>query len=276
MAIFKVTLVFKYDGVGWTESYALNLNQPTTPQSVYALYALAVANARINLLGGGAFLDYIRISTIGTPFSVFTQKDGRQGGYGVASLPADNGVLIRCYPQNPGPVKSLFLRGIPGSIVTGDQYTPPANWTRALQNFFGVLVPPTVSLWGWYGVNEASKLQSPVTGYTVIAGSNRVQVTTALPIFPAGLVNKKTTVTFTAINGKSELNGKQVVLVNSTTEVTTKDAFGVIAYQGGGTATFQTNQFIPFFSLVDEKLTNRKAGKQLFLPPGRARAKVRT
>lgn len=273
MALWKVTMIFSDQGYGWSESYYLNLSSPQTPQSVYALYGQPLSNVRLPITGNSTALDFVRVSQVNVPFAAIAFRDGRMGTYNVASLFPNVALLVRAQQVAVGPQKNIFMRGLPYTIVKAGEYAPPDVFNGPLKAFFNYLAPPQGLLWGWLGVT--SKVSSPVTGYTVTLGF-QVVVTTLNPIFPVTTPPARISVRFTGINGKSELNGQQVVTCTNATTCQTVDQFGVIPYTHGGKVTVQTKSFVPFNSFVDERINTRKAGRIAFLERGRAAVRAKT
>lgn len=273
MPIYKVTLIFESNGQGWTESYYLNTTLSGDADGVYVPFAQPLSNLRLALLGTGAYLTDVRISTYGTPNKVFVEADGRQGTYAASAAIPNNALLVRCLPLPLGPAKSLFLRGIPQSIIVNQNYAPTTAWVSAYNAWAAFLAPPAAQPWGWMGV--ASKVKTPITGYTVTDGF-QVLVTTQTTPFTVTNPPSKINVRFTGINGKSELNGTQVVIAQTTSSVLTVDQFGVIPWQRGGFVTTQTIGFKAFGYITPERIMTRKAGRPLFEEAGRAKARSKT
>lgn len=273
MPLYKITLVFSSQGYGWTEGYTVT-DTATSPGTIYTKYATALLPLRLAMLGQGAFLQYIRISTILTPFNVQTLEiQGSEGLYNVAAAFPNTALLVRLYPISPGPSKSLFLRGVPYTIIGPDgQFKSNATWLRAYNAWKALISGPNNTAWGWYGVQN--NLKANVTTYVQDPDSFLVSVTVATPLFTAP-VGTKINVRFTGINGKSELNGTWPVTVVSTTTVKTVKPFGVVPFVHGGYATNFAHQFNPCGGTQEQRIMTRKAGRQLFLEHGRSAVRIR-
>lgn len=281
MPFYKFTLVMSYSGYGWTESYIFNAVVSTPTAVLYNTYGQVLAGLRQNLLCAGASVDFVRISTVGALFSAQTFSYGVPGQVNPSGVNPNLAVLVRGSQQGNGPSKSIFIRGIPGTSITANSWLPTADIVKAFNNLTAYLTQsPSGNSWGWLGANEATKITQPISGYTV---GDAFQVTVTIPtpqgqtaIFAGIPIGTKLNVRFTGINGKSELNGTQVVSVVSTTSCITKQQFGVIPWTHGGTCTLTIAQFNRFFNFEADRLTTRKAGKQLFLERGRSPVRVRT
>jgi hypothetical protein len=277
MPVYKATLIFTAEGYGWTESYYLSNGQGGTLQTVYQQFIQPIVGLRLAMLATDVQLAYVRLGIVGTPFAVQLFTIGVQGQYPTTAVMSNLALLIRFSPTTPGAGKSLFLRGIPNTIVTAGNYTPTAQFTSAYTQWKQALTNPFGPVFGWMGV--LSKLTSQITTYTQatqVPNIYQVTVLIANPIIPVGVVGTKGLMRFTGINGKSELNGKQVGYFTSTTSFLTKDQFGVIPYSHGGTATYEFYGFIQAGNTTAERIMTRKAGRELFLERGRAAVRVRT
>jgi hypothetical protein len=230
------------------------------------------------MLGNTAQLQYLTISTLNVPFAAQTfPLPNLTNPNNVSSAFPNVSLLQRCYQTVAGPAKSIFLRGFPYTIISGGQYKPTDQWNQQYQPFVSFLTNTQNGQWGWYGVQ--SKATSLISGYiqnTQPPGQFQVLVTSVNPVFLGLAVGSKQKVRFTAINGKSELNGEQVVYVQSPTTVLTKDQFGVIPWSHGGSVSVQTLGFNTFLSIKPIRIMTRKAGKQLFLEVGRRSVRPRT
>lgn len=278
---YKVTFIFSLNGQGWTESYYLQTPNTITPQQVYDNYASILASFRQSMLATNAFMDYVRVSTVGVPFSAQSFKYAGQGLYSQISTESFVALLVRCVPVQPGPQKNIFIRGMGVNNFTGTVYQPSAEFIKAFSAFKGYIQSnPQGAGWGFLGTNESTKLKALVTGYTVGVGNlvtvSMAPLSTNVQIFAGIPLNTKINVRFTGINQKSELNGTQVVTVTTDHSCTTVKPFGVIPFAGGGTCTYQLKQFNGFLQMNDTKVTERKTGKELFLLRGRQSNRVRT
>jgi hypothetical protein len=277
MALYKLTLVFEYEGYGWTESYVINLAGTPLPGVVFANLAVPLINARIPLLAQDCFLTFARLSTINVPFQVYTVFQNLQGQYGADTAFPNTALKIRFTQQAAGPEKTLFMRGIPFSIINAGNYTPTAQWQKSFGAYGTILAGTNNNVWGWYGVQ--SKVSSTLVSYTqnvVPPAQFQVNIESTTAVFTVPQVGTKRIVRLAGVNGKSELNGTQVVTVTSPTSCLTKDRFGVIPYSFGGTISNPTYGFSAFLNFGAEQIVSRKAGRALFLERGRQPNRART
>jgi hypothetical protein len=294
MPAYKVTMVFGMSGQGWTESYTYNTPATLPLLQVYNNFAVPLINARIAILTSAATITYCRISTQFVRWSAQIFDVSLTGTYGsnaaigaalVQGVIPNLALLVRCYPVAPGPGKSVFLRGLPYTVCTPNGYNPNGFWKKMIQAFFAVLTGGGQGTgWGWIGVTELSQIRCPVLTYAQIPQApNQFQVNITFSVNAAGQsifagqpVGTKGYVRLSGINGKSELNGTQVVIVTGDLTCMTKDQFGVVPYNHGGTGLSNTYSFTPIGSCSDERLVSRKAGRTLFLERGRQPNRART
>ena len=268
----KVSFIFSENGYGWTENYVVNTST-MSPTNVYLTQLGDLVNARLNLLGTGASLDYARISVIGQPRNarLIALQNGA-GRYGAAAAHPNLALLCRMYPGAAGSSKSLFMRGIPGSIVGPDGvYTPNSTWNTPLQTWISIISSTGQNKYGWYGT--ISPQVSNVNSYTVNV-SEQVTVIMATPIFGQVQNNTRTLVRFSGINGKSELNGQWPVTVIDGSTCQTVGQFGLQPYRYGGKATWTSKAFQAIAGVSPLRIDTRKAGKEYFLEPGRRGARA--
>lgn len=283
MPTYKITLVFEMNENGWTESYYLNTPNPLQPSVIFNTYAAQLGSYRQACLCSQANITYVRIATVNVPFAVqtFQFDDFANNNYGTIGYLPYNALLIRCVPTVSGPQKNIFFRGLPSTVFVGTVYQPPAQFTKVITQFINYLLTPQQgAVWGWWGV--ISKTAAPVTGYAYpVTGYQPIVTTgpipaTGNPLFAGLGIGTKLKVRYSGINGKSELNGTQVVLVTGPNTVQTKDNFGLVPFNRAGNCEYPVFGFTTFFALNPEKLTERKPGRPLFVARGRQPNKART
>lgn len=137
MALIRMQMLFTMTGagsraVGWTEQhYSFSAN--TLPGALVQLVALA--NVRINMLGAGVTLRYLRVSDDAVFRDVRSQPGivpnvGAHGPYYLgtfANSPSDFGyaaVLMRCQGQSDFYTRSLFISGTPDLSQDIEHPTP--------------------------------------------------------------------------------------------------------------------------------------------------------
>lgn len=294
MPVYKFTIVFSGNNQGWTESYYYSQPNPLPLAQLYAGPGLGLLQYRQAILANNCSIDYLRIGTVGTKFAVqlFPYNllglygTGVYGAGGVNDVNSNLALLIRCQPAVAGPNKNIFMRGVPYTILKAGEFSPPATFQKPLNVFLGYLIGTSSQFqtWGWWGVTQGSAVTCPVVTYALATQApNQYQVTITFAANPAGNsifqnvpVGTKVLVRLTGINGKSELNGVQVVTVLSPLTCLTKEQFGVVPFSHGGNGTYNLYGFIGIGAAGAEKLVTRKAGMPLFLERGRAKNRTRT
>lgn len=283
MPIYKFTLFFQEVDYGWTESYYLNTPSPTLPSQLYATYGVPLFNARIAILGLNATLNFVRISTYGTPYATSTTATGLAGTYPVNAAFPNVGVLLRCNSTTVGPAKNIFLRGIPYTILVGGVYTPNAVWNTRF-TAYSLFLRSSIQNggWGWVGSQIAAALTAPLTGYTLTEGSTVAITTTSVigqpGVFPfqALPINSKKRLRFSGVNGKSKLNGSWVFTITGNNAATSVDQFALLPYTHGGFVRVDTFAFNQFSTVNAERAVSRKAGRVAFLEVGKAKRQILT
>jgi hypothetical protein len=274
---YKFTYYFASQGYGWTESYEKSQPAASSLWDLWTGYGITLGNLRLNMLGNTSVMTYCRVSQVGTRFAAQVFKIFKTGLYGAASAFPNMALLMRCWQTAPGPGKSIFLRGIPYTIITAGEYTPTAQWSQAGNMWINYLTNSQNGYWGWIGAQTS--VSSLLTGYAQNVNPPlqwQVVVSTKDPIFQGLAQNTKVLVRFSGINGKSELNGSQVCYVQGPSSVLTKDQFGVTPYVWGGRCELPTFGFNTFNVIQAERLMTRKAGAIAFLERGRARVRAKT
>jgi hypothetical protein len=278
VTIHKCTLFFEATTWGWSESYWYNSGTGTHVSTMGELKKLATARAQ--LLGNGAFVKARRVSTEGVGPDAYlvydnitpTFKTDADGKGVVEELDhEDAAVLVRCNNADFRVHKHIFLRGIWDSIdINHGKYAPNASWNARMLRFLNAL---SAGQWGWWGVtNRLPKV--PMTTYAPIA-SGQVRITFQEAVFPANTIDKKVKVRISGVNGKSVLNGEQLVVPESMTSCVTLKPLGVTPYRFGGYGSYAEYGFIGISSAEDQKIVERKAGAPLLQSRGRQRARAR-
>jgi hypothetical protein len=283
MPNYKVTLVMGWGEYGWTESWYLNSPTTLTPLTIFNQFASQLGAYRQALLCTGADIEYVRIATVGVPFAVqtFPFNSFANNNFGSPGVSPFVALLLRCTPAAVGPNKNVFFRGIPDNQLGSQSYLPTVAFTKALNQFINyLLTAQNNSVWGWWGVQ--SKTSAPVTNY-VPAQTGYQQLittgpvpTTGLPLFQGVNPGTKVRVRYSGINGKSELNGTQVVIVQTPNTALTKEAFGVVPFNKQGNCEFPTYGFSTLSAINAERITERKPGRPLFASRGRQANRAKT
>lgn len=178
MPPIRVTFFFKRDIDGWSETYFST--NPTITQ--VDLDAITLADLRTRLVSGPCEMTRVRCS------------DDAKKRDRLIRVPAfkNNSVYVGCDPSftalrlnlqsGPDYARSLFMRGIPDSVVTNGEYNPggSVSFTNALTAFTSELAS------GRWGV-ATRLINSPVgiTAFTPVGGPSLAwNVTTGAPFTP--------------------------------------------------------------------------------------------
>lgn len=270
MAIIKVTFFFEACPKGWTESWWVD-RPDANLRNAYA-QSLDVAGKRANLLGEGAVLKAIRVSSESlnndsyliyvnlTPNPIGTDEFAPD----LADL--DIAVLTVAHGDDYRKRKHTFLRGFWDSIeVNGGKFDGPnkAAWVMRFNNWATAL---KTAEYGWIGTE--SRLTSDLTGYTVDA-QNRVVFTLKDDLFLAPDFGEKTNIRIGFLPCNNSLNGVHVVTITSANSVTTYKPTPAIPYTTGGKFTISEYGFIELEEMGPQKIVPRKSGAPLLVTPGR-------
>lgn len=288
MAVFKITMVFSYDGYGWTESYLLQTPGTPTPFNVWVGQGLNLASNRGGLLVPAASMDYVRISMVGTRFASQVFPGIGAGTWCAGSnirgctadgLPPNVALLMNWEPFVPGPEKHTFLRGLPSDINVNGKYVPTPVWNKAStiwQNtLYGTGLPAGYA-WGWWGVTSSTSAQ--VTGY-LQNPTGTVTITASQNLWAGVPLGTKVLLRVSGVNYKSTLNGTNVYYTAGQNSCTTKDQIAVSPFVSPGKVEYPLFGFLQGAftagAIQFERLQSRKCGRQLFLEHGRAPIRVR-
>lgn len=268
---YKATLIFQSQGRGWTESY--NTQSTDLRYEDVMEKATDLAKIRAKLLGSGAKIKAVRVSRqdeVGEALLKYVDISGN--GQEPCAQP-DVCVQLKLQEANVKKRKYTFLRGIWDSVENdaGVYINGKPDWDKAMKAFKAVLANGKVP-WGWWGVT--GKAEKNLTEYTVDA-NNRVTFTFAGPLFPGDRVGKRDRVRLSGVNGKSRLNGVQVVDVLAVNSCISYLPMAHVPYAFGGKGTYNTYGFIRCERAEDEKIATREAGAPLLESAGRARTKPR-
>lgn len=280
--VHKVTWFFKGRTFGWTESLWF-LSQSGNLVDTFAA-AQIVAAVRADLLGIEASIFAIRCSQQNAgPDAILRYVNFtptfKGATNGVPAQPVescameDTALLVRCENGQDTKWKQIFMRGIWDNVETTLGVYQPlyGDWQRRITAYFNKVQNRN---WGWVGVS-AKTAKIDLAGY-VINSDNTVTFTVKAPIIPNTIPNgSHVIVRLAGINGKSTLNGQQVVVVNSATTFTLVRPIAAVPYRTGGTATLNTYDFIGIATMIDQKIVERKVGAPLLQSRGRQRAKPR-
>jgi hypothetical protein len=268
--IFKSTMFFEGPAHGWTETYWQSQGTNDYDAAMASLQSLA--QVRRTLLGEETRIKAVRVSLEaikGDGWLVYKNFNG------IKQEPAaepDAAILFTLKDITLGRTKNVFLRGFWDSVESnaGDYKKNLAAWKTNMDIFKAFFAPGTV--WGWWGKAVTTKVV--VTGYTVTA-TQQLLFTTAGDLFPAPTFGTRQQVRLAGINGRSNLNGLQVVDVIDATHFKTYLPISNVPYQFGGTAAYQTKEFIKATRADDKRITTRKVGSPLLESVGHVKVRPR-
>jgi hypothetical protein len=277
MPRYKVTYIFDMPKHGFTESWWVD-HSDTNLDAVRDT-ARFVAEKRALLMGDGCTMQACRIANadaagrVGKTYSMIFTGDADNG-----SMPSN--VAINCIF---GTTDNQFQKivqvrggwdqweGVGGNlIVNNDLLTRFGAWKAMLIS----------KQFGFRSI--VSRARFGVTGYTVTANGNvTVNVVHAeapgtnllTAVGPVGTIK---TARFSKVNGKSRLNGTQVIVVTSPTTVELVKPLALTAYVSPGAMEVPSYTVRPVANGDIQRLGSRQAGAPLLASRGRAPARPRT
>lgn len=275
----KMTTFFTAGQVGWSESFYFGT---VLDRAGMTTLGQSWVGQRANLMGTGAFINYVRFSVFNAPpapqgiknsFVIKAAQNGVpvEGSFGSPADFSDTRILVKCYDSTGLKEKNWFLGGQPDSLVTdAGQLALDADW---LKFFNQVTRFMKTNNFGWWAANS---LSSATVGGVIAMPSNQLSFTVTQPIFAPFPLNPayRLSVRFAGLQGCVAQNGPMTVLVTSPTTVLSERRFGLIPYTGGGRCSF-TNKIVSSIQTFSiERAVERKAGRPSYQSRGRARARV--
>jgi hypothetical protein len=267
--LFRATFFFEdVQNYGWSETF---FSQKATLQDVLVA-AQAVVPLRVNMLGGGVSLKYIRVSDDlvkrDSLVKAVSSRDGQNKTIGASSDIANTCILVRLQGSALAR-RSWYVRGQSDDNVTNSgDYTPTPAFNAALTAMINQL---TLDAWCIRTKNPISVpiqviqvLQNPVNG--------QITITTTGPHgFLVG-----STVTFTGMKGVSFLNGSTTVFfVNSPTSFTINSNQLAGTYLGGGTVVSRLFTLTLITLGFAVRASHRIAGRPFDSHRGRRKGRTR-
>jgi hypothetical protein len=280
--IYKATAWFECNGLGWSEAYYRDSGL------VSDLAALADFD-RVGA-GGAGGLWVKRAGCCGREVTLVAQETSfisvrgdsvlnyiPIGGNSAFSADAPTvALLVSCGNLDNTRRKNVFMRGIADNVVVnGGRFaagTEPA-FEAAINNFKNTLISDG---YGWLG-RQAPQIFD-VTAWADVPATHQILLTVDVgPLPPAdtfGLV--RLVGKLMNPRGRSVLDGVQVYIRVSDTEVKTKKPTAVFPFPGPGPKLiFKPTDLIDIASVRFQKIVERKVGKASHLPRGRALARAR-
>jgi hypothetical protein len=268
MPTIQGTIFFEQEGYGWTESlYKVGTD---TDLRTYLPGLYTLATKRIKLSGAQTQIKHTRVSSVG----IFRDVDGENlnlvgDGSHESDTPA-TALLIFMNDVTSLKHKFMFMRGIWDSVVKiGGLYQPTVAYSA---NFAAWRVEVVAGTWGWLGT--ATKIEQLVTN-VVQNVDKTVTVTLAAELFPVPRPDFAS-VRISGVQGAVQLNGQQIVRVNSGTQFTTKFPVAMFPWTVGGKVTYNLKGFVAASGIGVERVTERKPGRPSYKSVGRRRARARS
>lgn len=273
--VIKNTLVFQTNSFGWTESF---LHQSSSRDLIAHNAALQVlAQKRAALLGSQSFIKAERVSveTDGDGLPVVGDSHLLYIRYNGGTVPGsddpDTAVLVTMRNAEAARRRNMFLRGIWDDVngAGGFYLEATAGWPSAFNNWRASMLAKQVGWWHSIKsapINLSTYVMDPDTGF--------VQVTLAAPI-PGFVADQVMQVRFQGVNGKSPLNGMQLIRVIDATHVWLEKPLALIAYQFGGKMFTYTRTFEAATTIDAQKIVTRRAGSPLLQSRGRRKGRAK-
>lgn len=269
MATYQLTTVFNQGKAGWSETWYVQASNHD--QALERLRG--VLPRRQGLLGGGASIEYIRVSDVAIKGDSSVQQ---LTNWSVSTAPAGadepwDGVYVRC---EAGPLyrRQMFLRGIPD------------NWAGPAGAFPGS--PPlnaemtaAVKKWSTAAINQgfqlrctekegAGAVKTPIDALGV-DGQGRTTFTCAANL---GAVNDRFIVSNYDGKDRRLLNGRHKILAKAGNVYTVKLRHALLedpADNTGGQARPEVIVYKNLEEVVIIRMAKRSTGRAFFLPVGR-------
>jgi hypothetical protein len=269
MPVYQMTAVFNQGKAGWSETWYCTVSNHEA-----ALTKLkATLPLRQGLLGGGASIEYIRVSDVAirgdsqvqqlTNWAISTSPTG-------ADEPWD-GVYVRC---EAGPLyrRQMFLRGIP------DVWAGPAGAFPGAPPLNADMTQ-AVKKWSTRAINEGYQLRctdkegagATKTPIDALAADpqGRTTITCAANL---GAVNDRFIISNYEGEDRKLLNGVHKILAKAGNVYTFKLKFATLedpSDNTGGQARPQVIVYKPLEAVEIIRMAKRSTGRAFFLPVGR-------
>lgn len=281
--LYRITFIMTGQGQGWSESYVIPLDNSTVA-GVGAQVANPLALSRAALLAREYKLQGYRVTKIRLAAGTLVKRnsDLTMTGYG----PGGTTVAWRgCQPNecviangvsaDGGREKKVFMRGIPDQVIEDGGLLNAAEtigWFSKLASFQSLLLQAQA---GWLQDLAVGDVFN-VSGYVLTDGF-QATVTATGNVFNGIAVGTRIPVRIAKVNGKSAINGLQLVTVISPTVCLTVEAPALYPYSFGGTIQRMTDPkpFIAAAAWGAELARTHQTGKVSVATRGRAPARPR-
>jgi len=281
---FVATMFFTGEGVGWSESHSLELEQAFIDHDAAMVQLRDLANRRALLLGRQCYISGLRVSARGVTgdsvpeevnlrASKLAKDFGLQGGLVPDCTQPDVALLVRFGAFLPGRQKNLYMRGIWDQIEEeGGKYTSNIFFDALIKNYLEPLTD-AASPWGWWG-RQGERAEFRVMGYSSTPEAT-VTVNLGEDAFTEQEIGKRHVVRFSGVNVKSPLNGQQVVVPTGPRTIELAKPLGLAAFHTKGRMYRNTNGHISYRRFTIRKIVTRETGAPFFRSAGRQPARPR-
>ncbi len=272
MATYIGTTIFRQGGAGWSESWYLSASNHD--QALEKLQSIGPTRAK--LLGGGAAVEYQRISDVaikGDSKITVINEYALSSGVTAADEPWD-AVYVRV---EAGPLyrRQMWLRGIPdewAGSAGGFPGTNPNNnfLSNAMDKFAAKLKAVPMQL-KCIDKEGAGGTKTPITGLAA-DGSGRTVVSVAVS---QGAVGDEFRISGYDGPDKAKLNGVHKIAAIGAGTVTIPLMFASLtapAENAGGKAQPRIIVYKDVTNLIIMRMAKKSTGRAFFLPVGRRRA----
>ncbi len=279
--LYRITFILTGQGQGCSESYVVPRDGSST-SLVAAQIAQPLAQARAALVAREYKLQAYRTTKIRLADGTAVKRNsdlaianlgpgGTTSGWRGCQI--NECVILNGVSAGGDREKKVFARCIPDQVIEdGGQLNmgETIGWFSRLDSFFALLLQYGA---GWLQDVPLGNTFN-VTGY-VINPSFTVTVTFDGTIFNGVAVGTRIPVRLSKINGKSELNGIQQMVVVGNTSATTVEAFSLWPYSFGGTGVRMTTPkpFISAAAWGRELARTHQTGKVSVATRGRSPAR---
>jgi len=276
-AVIRASYIIDCPGHGARETWFFTQTSNDLTQAINTW--AATTESRRLLLGAEAQLKALELSietdTNGTPVlgDSVIQYVYLQGFQSEPLADPQLALLFKNQTADRTKRRNSYLRCIWDSIeVNGGKYIVPqgSTWQTKLNNWKAkMLAIPIGYLQGTRGPRVG------LTGYTTPADGHSV-LTFASGIFTSLPVGTKTSIRISTARQPSQLTGKQVVQVLSSTTCQLVNATALLPFTGvGWTGSLYAYQFIVTPFMDDQKVVERHIGRPLLESPGRRKGRAR-
>lgn len=265
MATAKVTWYFHQGGLGWTVSLWRTIGGGGLGPVLNT--GLFTADIMLQMCGAQTQMNGIRVSDESVKGDSLVQIIAKAGNGLRGSDVAKVALGMKMINVGQQRKKHIFFRGVWDDAIVGGIFDPDnAAWVQRFNTFKNHVVN---SGYGWMGV--FNNRVANVINYAVQPAGNTILLTFDGNVFDVPDLNKRFSVRLSGINGKSILNGQQVVICKGQNSAETVKAFGAGPFRTPGKVNRPIKDFIPCADLVVTKAGERKTGTPFLVTPGRAK-----